>query len=460
MGREVTSFRPIASRWKGDAVMIADSPHQTGARTDLSTTRRHFLQISLGATTGLAALLSGRTPPAVHAQTREISLLSWSHFVPASDKKLAEQAQRFTKETGIKMTVDHIANPQLPIKLAAEVQTQSGHDLIDLRMHLPIYYENQLVEITDIVVPLSEKNGGMYSFCEDASLVKGQWRAMPWYHLSFPGSYNKQHFDQVGEAAPDTWDDLLRAGKKLKAKGHPIGIAISQTFDSISTLSGVMWCYGSKAVEADGKTIVINSKETEAAIEYVKQLYNEAMEPEVLSWDDAGNNRHLVSGKGAWIHNPHSHYLTAREKKMPVAEQIYFHLSPQGPAGRHTPTVVRNLGIWKFSKNINAAKEFIKFHFSTETYSEFVMAGESFNAPVYQSMEDHPAWKIDPKYEPIKESGKYGHLYGWPAPGDEKSQQVTNSFIIPNMFAKTVTGTSTKDAMLWAEAEVRRIYQG
>ena len=440
--------------------MIADSPHQTGARTDLSTTRRHFLQISLGATTGLAALLSGRTPPAVHAQTREISLLSWSHFVPTSDKKLAEQAQRFTKETGIKMTVDHIANPQLPIKLAAEVQTQSGHDLIDLRMHLPIYYENQLVEITDIVVPLSEKNGGMYSFCEDASLVKGQWRAMPWYHLSFPGSYNKQHFDQVGEAAPDTWDDLLRAGKKLKAKGHPIGIAISQTFDSISTLSGVMWCYGSKAVEADGKTIVINSKETEAAIEYVKQLYNEAMEPEVLSWDDAGNNRHLVSGKGAWIHNPHSHYLTAREKKMPVAEQIYFHLSPQGPAGRHTPTVVRNLGIWKFSKNINAAKEFIKFHFSTETYSEFVMAGESFNAPVYQSMEDHPAWKIDPKYEPIKESGKYGHLYGWPAPGDEKSQQVTNSFIIPNMFAKTVTGTSTKDAMLWAEAEVRRIYQG
>ena len=82
------------------------------SRHALATTRRRFLQISLGAATGLAALLSGRTPPAVHAQTREISLISWSHFVPASDKKLAEMAQRFTKETGIKMTVDHIANPQ------------------------------------------------------------------------------------------------------------------------------------------------------------------------------------------------------------------------------------------------------------------------------------------------------------------------------------------------------------
>jgi multiple sugar transport system substrate-binding protein len=438
--------------------MFVDPRIQLASPSPLTATRRRFLQVSLGAAAGLSAVLVGYTAPAVHAQTREISLLSWSHFVPASDKKLAEIAQRFTKETGIKMTVDHIANPQLPVKLAAEVQTQSGHDLIDLRMHLPIYYENQLLDLTDVIVPLAEKNGGLYNFCEEAALVKGRWRGMPWYHLSFPGSYNKQYFDHVGEKAPDTWDDLLRAGKKLKALGHPIGIAISQTFDAISTLSGIMWCYGAKTVEADGKTVAINSKETETAIEYVKQLYAEAMEPEVLSWDDASNNRLLVSGKGSWIHNPQSHYLTAKEKKMPVADQIFFQLSPQGPAGRHTPTVVRSLGIWKFSKNIDAAREFITFHFSTENYSEFIMAGEAFNAPVYKSMEDHPAWKIDPKYEPIKESGKYGHLYGWPAPGDEKSQQVTNSFVIPNMFAKAVTGVSTTEAMTWAEGEIKRMY--
>jgi hypothetical protein len=37
---------------------------------------------------------------------------------------------------------------------------------------------------------------------------------------------------------------------------------------------------------------------------------------------------------------------------------------------------------------------------------------------------------------------------------------VTNSFIIPNMFAKVVTGTPTKEAMAWAEAEIRRIEYG
>jgi multiple sugar transport system substrate-binding protein len=439
--------------------MHADSRTQlASAGSTLATTRRQLLQISLGVAAELAAIFGGGSPPAVHAQRREISLLSTTQFLPASDSKLGELAQRFTQETGINVTIDHIANPQLPAKLAAEVQMQAGHDLIDLRMHQPIYYEPQLVDLTDVVEPLSEQNGGLYGFCEEAALVKGRWRAMPWHHRSFPGSYNKPYFDQVGENAPDTWDDLLRAGRKLKANGYPIGIAICQTYDAISTLSGIMWCYGAKTVEADGKTVAIDSQETKAAIEYVKQLYSDTMEPDVLMWDDNSNNRLLISGKGAWIHNPHSHYLMAKAKKMPIAEQIYFHLSPRGPVGRHTPTVIRSLGIWKFSNNIDAAKEFIKFHFSTENYSEFIMASEYFNAPVYQGMEDHPTWKADPKYESIKDSGKYGHLYGWPAPGEDNSQQVTYSFVIPNMFAKAVTGASTKDAIAWAEGEIKRIY--
>jgi multiple sugar transport system substrate-binding protein len=88
------------------------------------------------------------------------------------------------------------------------------------------------------------------------------------------------------------------------------------------------------------------------------------------------------------------------------------------------------------------------------------MASECFNAPVYKSMEDHSAWETDPKYEPIKEGGQFGHLYGWPAPGDEKSQQVTSAFVVPNMFAKAVTGAPTKEVMAWAEGEIRRIYAG
>src|SRR5215470_18810415 len=89
--------------------------------------RRQFLTTT---TAGLAGILATKTPPAV-GQVREISYLCWNNFAPASDKKLAEIGQRFTKDTGIKLKIDHISHmgPQ-QAKFASEVQMQAGHDMV------------------------------------------------------------------------------------------------------------------------------------------------------------------------------------------------------------------------------------------------------------------------------------------------------------------------------------------
>src|SRR4030095_3318649 len=109
-------------------------------------TRRHFLTT----TAGLAGILATGIPPA-RGQQREISYLCWNNFAPASDKKLADIGQRFTKDTGIKLKIDHISHmgPQQS-KYASEVQTQAGHDLVEMRMHFPWLYEPQLVDVSDV----------------------------------------------------------------------------------------------------------------------------------------------------------------------------------------------------------------------------------------------------------------------------------------------------------------------
>ena len=66
--------------------------------------RRRFVATS---SAGLAGILAARVAPAV-GQTREISYLCWNNFAPASDKKLDEIGHRFTKDTGIKLKIDHI----------------------------------------------------------------------------------------------------------------------------------------------------------------------------------------------------------------------------------------------------------------------------------------------------------------------------------------------------------------
>ena len=118
--------------------------------------RRRFLTT----TAGLAGILATGIPPA-RGQQREISYLCWNNFAPASDKKLAEIGQRFTKDTGIKIKIDHISHmgPQQAAKYASEVQTQAGHDLVEMRMHFPWLYEPQLVDVSDVVAELEKKYG-------------------------------------------------------------------------------------------------------------------------------------------------------------------------------------------------------------------------------------------------------------------------------------------------------------
>jgi multiple sugar transport system substrate-binding protein len=420
--------------------------------------RRRFLTTTVG--TGLAGILATRVPPAV-GQTREISYLCWNNFAPASDKKLDEIGQRFTRDTGIKIKIDHIAHPQQAAKYASQVQTQAGHDLVEMRMHFPWLYEPQLVDVSDVVAELEKKYGKVLSSAQDTANVKGVWRAVPQYHTFFVASYREDLFKKAGLKIPDTWEDLYTVGKELKKMGHPVGIPISQNYDTISTGSAVLWCYGGMEVDRDGKTVRINAPQTVEVVELYKRMYRDCMEPEVLSWTDASNNDTLNSGKAGWIHNPISAYIAARTRKLVTADGINHHRSLAGPAGRHETDVPRHIGIWKFSKNVEPAKEWIRYLLGKrEVYDEYVMSGSAFNLPVYASLADHPVLKTDPKYAGLKQEGVQFHCYGWPAPPSDKVQLITNSFILPNMIAKAVTGTPTKDAIAWAETEMKKIMAG
>jgi multiple sugar transport system substrate-binding protein len=422
------------------------------------SSRRDFLATTSLA--GLAGILAAGVPPA-RGQQREISYLAWNNFAPASDKKLAEIGQRFTKDTGIKLKIDHIAAPQQAAKYASEVQSQAGHDLVEMRMHFPWLYETQLVDLSDLVAEMEKKYGKAISSARETALVKGVWRAVPQYHAQFVCAYREDLFKQAGLKIPDTWEDLYTIGKELKKMGHPVGIPISQNYDSISTAGPVLWSLGGMEVDKDGKTVRINSPATEQMLEWYKKMYRDCMEPEVLSFTDASNNDSLDAGKAGWIHNPVSAYIVARNRKMVTADGINHHRSLAGPKGRHETDVPRHIGIWKFSKNIDPAKEWIRYLVGKkEVYDEYVMSGDAFNLPVYANLQDHPVLKTDPKFAALKAEGVQYHAYGWPAPASDKVQRVTNEFVLPNMIAKAVTGTSTKDAIAWAEKEMKRIISG
>ena len=109
-------------------------------------------------------------------QKRELTFLSWNHFVPASDEELRKQAEAFSKANNCTVRIDTIAHLQLPAKYAAEAQSQSGHDMILTREADPFLYENQLADVGDIIDDIGKKYGGWYPFSAELAQTKSGWR--------------------------------------------------------------------------------------------------------------------------------------------------------------------------------------------------------------------------------------------------------------------------------------------
>ena len=416
--------------------------------------RRRFLRTAAATTAGMTSWLALGKPPAF-AQKRELTFLSWNHFVPAADDELRKQAEAFGKSNNCTVRVDTMAHLQMPSKIAAEAQSQSGHDMYRTAGADPFLYENLLVTMDDLVGKLAKQGGGWYNFAAESCQTKAGWKAIPWFWVSFPGTYNMAHFKKAGfEGPPKTWDDLLKMGKVLKKQGNPVGIPISHCSDAHSTYWSVAWSYGAKVLEADGKTPAIVSDKTAQVIEWYKELYKEAMEPEVLSWDDAGNNRFLLSGKGSWIHNPVSPYNAALANKQPIADDINHHNSPAGPAGTHSAPPNLSIGIWKFSKNQELAKEFIAYLFQKQNFDAWIIASNAFNHPPLKNLSDHPIWARNPKFAMLPKEAEYAHPRGWPAKPNEAVQRIDDNYIMTDMVAKAVNGMPPKRAMDWAQEQI------
>ena len=420
--------------------------------------RRRFLQASAGAVAGLSLTALDRAPAL--AQKRELTFLSWNHFVPAADDELRRQAEVFSKQAGVTVRVDTIAHLQLPTKRAAEAQSQSGHDMLLTGDADPFLFENQLADVGDLVDDLGKKYGGWYPFAAESCQTKSGWKAVPWFWISFPATYNMAHFKKAGLEYPKTWAELLQHGKSLKKQGNPVGIAISHCADANTTYWSIAWCHGAKVLEADGKTPAINSDKTAQVIEYYKELYRDAMDPEVLSWDDASNNRGILSGKYSWIHNPISPYNAALKEKMPIADDINHHPSPAGPAGTHSAPPINMISVWKFSKNIPLATEFLKFLFQKENYDAWIVAGNAFNHPPLRHLADHPIWARNPKFAMLPKEAEFAHPRGWPAKPNDAVGRIAVNYVLPDMVAKAVNGMPTKRAMEWGQDHVAQAVKG
>ena len=101
-----------------------------------------------------------------------------------------------------------------------------------------------------------------------------------------------------------TYDTFLKAAEACHKGGHPFGIGLGTTADNVDTAGAIFHGFGAELVNAKGD-ITVKSDAVRQALEYYKKLMA-FLPPEVPAWDDASNNKFLVSGQASMIMNPPS----------------------------------------------------------------------------------------------------------------------------------------------------------
>ena len=265
--------------------------------------RRKFMKVTgagaAAATSGgLAGILATGRPPA-YAQTTTVHWLRWNDFVPASDQLLRrEMLPEGEKALGIKINFETVNANDLQPRITSAIQSGAGPDLIMLNNNHPQLYAASLADLSDVVEPLGKAEGGHYPLVKANSADGQKWLSMPWAIIGGMIAYRKSWFEEAGVSEfPDTWEKYREVGKKLKAKGRPIGQTLGHTFGDAPVFSyPFLWSWGGKEVEADGKTVAINSKGAVDSVKFLTGFWKDALDEGGLAWDDSNNNRAFLSG--------------------------------------------------------------------------------------------------------------------------------------------------------------------
>ena len=429
--------------------------------------RRRVLQLSgAGAFAGMVA--SGRAPAI--AQEQSVHWLRWSDFIPASDLLIKNKLVADCKKaTGITLKFETVNANDLQSRITSAIQSGSGADLIMAIGNWPQLYTESLADISDVADEIGKAQGGYYDANRLVATVGNKWIGMPWTVGGGLVAWRKSWLAEAGhEKFPETWDALYDAGKKLKAKGRPIGQTAGHTFgDAPSWWYPFMWSFGGKEVEADGKTVSLNSKETVESIKFAVAFWKDCCDEGGLAWDDSNNNRAFLSSTISATNNGASIYIEAKKKPdayqtdkgKPMWEDIAHARIPKGPGGQFTyPTPFTHM-LMGYSKNQKQAKEFLRWIHSRPVYDEWFNSQLGYSCGATKEWEKHKVWDVDPVLLPFRDLAHYGRLAGHAGAPNRQSAEVVTKYIIVDMYAKAIQGMAPEEAAKWAHEEASKVYK-
>jgi multiple sugar transport system substrate-binding protein len=394
----------------------------------------------------------------------QLSMLRWKYFVQAEDDEFVKLMEAFAKATGVKVTISRESFEDVQPKAAVAANTGTGPDLFWGLYSLPHLFPQKCLDVTDVADYLDKKYGGWAPSSVAYGMGSGtKWIDIPICYAGALMNYRISSLKKAGFSKfPTTTDELLEYAKATKANNTPGGLALGHASGDANVWAyWCLWTFGGNIVDKNDK-VIINSPETEKALIYAKQLY-ENMIPGVASWNDASNNKAFLAGEIHWTSNGISIYVAATKDPnlKAIAEDMDHAYNPIGPIGEPTELhLMFPLLAMNYTKYPQACKALLAFMLEANQFNPWIEAAGGYLSPGLAAFKENPVWTFDPKRSLFRDVAWRSRTAGGLGSVGEKAASAIADFALVDMFASYCTGREdTKGAIKIAERQFQRIYR-
>jgi len=393
-------------------------------------TRRSVLRSSAA----IAALSTFATPYVARAQAKTATAWLIQGFAQEEDIAMKKAIEDYEKASSNKIEYSIIPYAPLRQKIVSAITSAAVPDIIQntpTEANTLYAWDDKLVDITDVVE--TQKNeytkaalASAYSY--NNVTKKRAYYLAPYTTAGLPNHVWRPLVERAGysmEDIPKTWDayyDFFKeVQKKLRAKGerkvYGVGWQITTNGnDPNNIFNYLLLAYGGEnLVSADGKLHGDDPKVRQAvinALKYPTTSYKEGfVPPGAINWNDADDNnafhaKQIVMDLDGTI----STEVAIIKNKKDYDDIVTMGL-PLSNDGKPIPTQVTHFGgmIPKGAKNIEVAKDFLKYLIQPKVANDLLKTGLGRNLPAMVSIaKNDPWWFEDPHRKAYVEQALLG----------------------------------------------------
>ncbi len=398
-------------------------------------------------------------PPLAIEKGASLRMLRPVRFVQPDEDVFRANAKRFTDKTGVEVKVDFVGWEDINQQTAVTANSGAGPDIIIGFSDAPHIYVDKLIELTDVADYLGKRYGGWQFLAAKYGRrhKSNVWIGLPFGASGGPLVYRKSLVTAAGyQKVPDDHAGLLDLCQKLKAAGKPAGFALGNAVgDGNGFANWLVWSHGAALLDEEGN-VSINSKETIAALKYLKQLYPTFIAG-TPSWNDVSNNRAYSAEEISLTANGVSLYFSLKKDPATakIAEDTEHQFLPIGLA-KSSPMggLTMNAMVFKHSPYPNAAKAFLQFMLEHEQYDPWLNANSGYWAHPLAAYGESAVWTSDPKVKIFKDTMSNKYWNGYAGPISTATGAINADYVLVQMCASVATDAATPEGAA-AEAERR-----